>query len=230
MLTRILVLVMALTAAAAPAAAQGRSVGEFIDDTRIAAEVKARLTAEAPSNFVKIDVTSDHGIVTLAGTVDSYEKRATAAQIAGNVKGVKGLVNNVQVAGTAPAPTTAGGPVAGPASGGSSVDATGTVASVDPATGTITLSDGRVLRATDRTAVYQPTTMQSLRPGDRVLVRGAAPATVQAPETRMGTVARVDAAKNELLLTDGTVVRVPAGLVVRRGIERLTLGHVERGA
>src|SRR2546425_1027356 len=112
----------------------------------------------------------------------------------------------------------------------SSVDATGTVASVDASSGTITLSDGRVLRATDRTLVYQPTTVQALKPGDRVLVRGAMPATVRAPESRMGTVSRVDAAKRHLVLTDGSVVRVPSSASVHRGSEHVTLGQIEPGA
>src|SRR6267142_2204861 len=135
--------------------AHARTVGEFIDDTRISAEVTTKLTAESPSNFLKIDVRTESGIVTLSGTVDSYEKRSRAAQIAGGVNVVKGLVNNVRVAGAATPPSSgAGTSSTSPAT--PSVDATGTVASVDPSSGTITLSDGRVLRATDRTAVYQP--------------------------------------------------------------------------
>src|SRR5436190_1652680 len=181
--------------------AHARTVGEIIDDARITAEVMTRLTAESPSNFVKIDVKSESGVVTLSGTVDSLEKRSRAAQITGAVSGVKGLVNNIQVAGAAPAPDTAS---SSSSVGGAAIDATGTVASVDASSGTITLSDGRVLRANDRTAVYQPTNVQALKPGDRVLVRGAAPVTVRAPETRMGTVARVDAARQQLVLTDGT--------------------------
>src|SRR6184192_2185474 len=35
--------------------AHARTVGEIIDDARITAEVMTRLTAESPSNFVKID-------------------------------------------------------------------------------------------------------------------------------------------------------------------------------
>src|SRR5207245_479545 len=38
--------------------------------------------------------------------LDSYEKRSRAAQIASGVNGVKGLVNNIQVAGTAPPPSS----------------------------------------------------------------------------------------------------------------------------
>jgi hyperosmotically inducible protein len=209
--------------------AHARTVGEFIDDTRISAEVTTKLTAESPSNFLKIDVRTESGIVTLSGTVDSSEKRARAAQIAGAVNGVKGLVNNIQVAGAATPPSSgAGTSSTSPAT--PSVDATGTVASVDPSSGTITLSDGRVLRATDRTAVYQPTTVQALKPGDHVLVRGATPATVRAPESRMGTVSRVDTTRRQLVLTDGSVVRVASSASVHRGTERLTLGQVEPGA
>ena len=45
--------------------AHARTVGEIIDDARITAEVMTRLTAESPSNFVKIDVKSESGVVTL---------------------------------------------------------------------------------------------------------------------------------------------------------------------
>jgi len=209
--------------------ARARTVGEVIDDARITAEVITKLTAESPSNFLKIDVKTESGIVTLSGTVDSYEKRSKAAQTAAAVNGVKGLVNNIQVAGAAPPPSSPPGSSTSSAPPTPSVEATGIVASVDPSSGTITLSDGRVLRATDHTAVYQPTSLQALKPGDRVLVRGATPATVRAPETRMGTVSREDAARGQLMLTDGTVVRVPSSAGVHRGGERLTLAQIEPG-
>jgi len=211
--------------------AHARTVGEFIDDARIAAEVTTKLTADSPSNFLKIDVKSESGVVTLGGTVDSSEKRARAAQIAGSVNGVKGLVNNIQVAGAGMPPTTSSsGGVPPVPTGASTIDATGTVASVDASSGTITLSDGRVLRAGDRTSVYQPTTVTALKPGDQVLLRGATPMTVRAPETRMGTVARVDTARQELVLTDGTIVRVPTFANVHRGTERLALSQIDPGA
>lgn len=205
-------------------AAHARTIGEVIDDARIAAEVTAKLTADSPSNFLKINVKSESGIVTLGGTVDSTDKRARAAQIASGVEGVKGLVNNIQVAGAPPTDTSTTSASATP------IDATGTAAAVDPTTGTITLSDGRVLRANDRTSVYQPTTLQNLRPGDRVLVRGATPTIARAPEMRLGTVARVDPVAQELVLTDGTIVRVPTSAVIHRGSERLALGQIDPGA
>jgi hypothetical protein len=43
-------------------------------------------------------------------------------------------------------------------------------------------------------------------------------------------VSRVDAAKRQLVLTDGGVVRVPSSASVHRGAERLTLGQLEPGA
>ena len=72
--------------------------------------------------------------------------------------------------------------------------------------------------------------MQALKPGDHVLVRGATPAIVRAPESRMGTVSRVDTTRRQLVLTDGSVVRVASSASVHRGTERLTLGQLEPGA
>ena len=230
-LTLALVLALGAAALTVPAFAASRTIGQIIDDAAIVAEVKAKLTADKLSNLTRIDVKSENGVVTLGGTVDSSEKRARAAQIAGSVNGVKGLVNNIQVAGAGMPPTTSSsGGVPPVPTGASTIDATGTVASVDASSGTITLSDGRVLRAGDRTSVYQPTTVTALKPGDQVLLRGATPMTVRAPETRMGTVARVDTARQELVLTDGTIVRVPTFANVHRGTERLALSQIDPGA
>lgn len=235
----ILAVVTAVVAVAA-ATGQARTVGQLIDDATIVATVKAKLTADQLSNLTKIDVKADRGIVTLGGTVDSLERRARAAQIAGAVDGVKGIVNDIQVTGSgttsstppSPAPT----PSATPASSDVGVDATGTIAQVDPATGTIALTDGRVLKATSRTVVWQPSTVQALTPGGQVMVRGAAPAGFQPPATtysrewRMGTVSRVDPGANQLVLTDGTVVRVTPATIVQRGADRLSLDQLEPGS
>ena len=78
--------------------------------------------------------------------------------------------------------------------------------------------------------VYQPTTVTALRPGDRVLVRGATPMTVRAPETRMGTVALVDLGRQELVLSDRSIICVPTSANVHRGTDRLGLSQIEPGA
>ena len=214
----------------APAAA--RSVGQVIDDAAITTEVKAKLTADKLSNLTKIEVKTEAGIVTLNGVVDDSERRLRAAQIVSSVNGVKGLVNNIHVAGSTVPAAPAASSVPLP---GSSVDATGIVSHVDPNTGTITLQDGRVLRTTGQTVVWQPSTVQGLRPGSHVLVRDAAPigvhptAAMGAPEWRMGTVRSVDRTAGVVVLNDGTLVRVTPTAVVRRGSERVMLDQLLPG-
>ena len=214
------------TASAAPAVA-ARSVGQVIDDTAITTEARAKLTAEKLSNLTKIEVKTENGIVTLNGVVDDADRRARAAQIVSGVNGVKGVINNIHVAGT----TVPAAPIA---TSGTMVDATGIVSHVDPATGTITLQDGRILRATGQTVVWQPSTLQTLRPGSQILIRDASPLGVQptasvAPDWRMGTVRSVDRAAGVIVLTDGTVVRVAPRAVVRRGNDRVMLDQIAPG-
>jgi hypothetical protein len=235
-LTIAVALVVAVAAAAGPrpVGAADRTIGQIIDDAAIVAEVKAKLTAEQPSNLVKIDVKSDGGVVTLSGTVDSPERRAKAAQIAANVRGVKTVLNNIDVTGTGATAGTSPSPSSAPATASAPVEVTGTVAAVDAATGTITLQDGRVLKATDQTAVWQPTSVGALKPGSQVLVRGAAPvqpgAAAGTRHWRMATVTRVDRASNELVLNDGTAVRVTPATRVHRGSDRVTLDQIPPGS
>src|SRR5688500_5067827 len=99
------VVLAVILAAGAVATAQSRSVGQVIDDVAITTEVKAKLTAEQLSNLTRIGVSTRDGIVTLTGEVDSLERQARAAQIAGGVKGVRGVVNDIQVTAAAVTPS-----------------------------------------------------------------------------------------------------------------------------
>ncbi len=95
-----------------------------------------------------------------------------------------------------------------------SVNATGVVAQADARTGTVTLQDGRVLRVTPGTTLWQPVTVGSLAPGAAVFVRNAQPLDFQpsaARPFRMGTVSSVDAANSRVVLSDGTTVYVRPG-------------------
>lgn len=226
----IVMLAAVLAGGGTPALAQSRSVGEMIDDTSITAEVKTRLTADRLANLTQIGVNTRNRVVTLTGTVDSLERAAHAAQIAGSVKGVRGVVNNILVAAAPGAPS----PPAASVPDQPTVDVTGVVASIDPVAGIITLQDGRVLRVTSQTLVWQPVPVDAVRPGTQVLVRGAVPAVVQSGTTssdwRMGTVRSVDRATSQLVLTDGTVVRVPPSVNIRYGSERLTLEQLGVGS
>jgi hypothetical protein len=98
------------------------------------------------------------------------------------------------------------------------VDATGIVTSVDPRTGTITLQDGRVVRVTPGTTVWQPVTIGSVMPGASVFVRNAEPldfrpgtAPAASRPFQMGTVASVDPSSSRVVLSDGTVVQLRPG-------------------
>src|SRR5712691_7585680 len=129
-----LILIVLIAAGAMAASAQQRSVGQVIDDTTITTEIKAKLTADTLSNLTKIGVNTRDGVVTLTGDVDSLERKARAVQIVSSVRGVRQIVDNVQVLGpTAPPPPTSSLP------GQPTFEATGVVSQVDPSTGTIIL-------------------------------------------------------------------------------------------
>jgi hypothetical protein len=226
----IIVTCMLFVAAASVGPGQARTIGQAIDDAAIVASVKTKLTADQLSNLVRIDVTSNDGVVTLSGTVDTPERRDRIAQLATWAKGVKRVVNNIQVRGDATTPTTVATP---PTS--ARVDATGSVATVEPGAGTLALADGRVLRVTDGTVIWQATSVDALRPGAQVLIRDGTQVSVEgrgasAPTGwRMGTVRSVDRATGQLVLTDGTVVRLTPATIVQRGSERLTLDDLQPG-
>jgi hypothetical protein len=124
--------------------------------------------------------------------------------------------NTIVVQPAAPAQPTAAPRAVAPAR--PSVDATGIVASVDARTGTITLQDGRIVRVTPGTTVWQPVTIGSVMPGASVFVRNAEPLDFRPATTpastqpwQMGTVASVDSASSRVVLSDGTVVQVRPG-------------------
>ena len=103
------------------------------------------------------------------------------------------------------------------APGSARVDATGVVASVDPKSGTITLQDGRVVRMSSGTTLWQPVTVGSMAPGSSLFVRNAEPLDFRpaaAPQNRsyqMGTVSSVDASNARVVLSDGTIVHMSPG-------------------
>jgi hypothetical protein len=123
----------------------------------------------------------------------------------------------------APAPTVATAPPAGtsaaglnPIPGHPPVTTTGVVASVDPATGTVTFRDGRTVKLTDQSKVLQPVNPREVRPGAEVVVRNALPVGVRSASVapgsgkrqRMATVASIDEPNQTVKLMDGTSIKV----------------------
>lgn len=75
----------------------GQSVGQNIDDKTILAAVKTKLVADKASNLTKVNVDVTNGTVYLTGNVESAEQKASAERLAQDVRGVRSVVNNLQV-------------------------------------------------------------------------------------------------------------------------------------
>ncbi len=75
-------------------------------DAQIAGEVQQKIMSDANVPTKQITVTSNNGVVTLTGNVTSDMERASAANDAAQIEGVRTVVNNLSVA-QAQAPTPA---------------------------------------------------------------------------------------------------------------------------
>jgi osmotically-inducible protein OsmY len=67
------------------------------EDTRIEAEIKARLVAEKFANLTRLGVLSSRGVVYLSGTVASPDERTRAEALSRDVRGVGRVVNALEV-------------------------------------------------------------------------------------------------------------------------------------
>jgi hyperosmotically inducible periplasmic protein len=93
----IAVLVLVALAAVACQSATGKSAGATVDDATITASVKSKLVADRAANLTRVDVDTNNGTVYLNGTVETAEQKSKAEQLAWQAKGVKSVVNNLQV-------------------------------------------------------------------------------------------------------------------------------------
>ena len=75
----------------------GKTAGENVSDASISTMVQSKLTADRMSNFTRVDVDTERGVVNLSGVVPSAEQKARAAEIARQVNGVKRVNNNLQI-------------------------------------------------------------------------------------------------------------------------------------
>ncbi len=75
----------------------GKTAGQNVDDATLTAEVKSKLAAERLSSLTRIDVDTERGTVYLNGSVDTPQTKVRAEQLAGQVSGVRQVVNNLQV-------------------------------------------------------------------------------------------------------------------------------------
>lgn len=76
-------------------------------DTQIATDVQQRIQAETALKAEPIQIQANSGVVVLSGNVTSDAARSLAENTAKQVNGVKGVVNNLQLAAAAVAPPSA---------------------------------------------------------------------------------------------------------------------------
>ena len=74
-----------------------RSIGEYVDDVLIKAILKNSYFDQSEKIFFNVDVEVSQGRVLLTGTVDNVDLRIEATRIAWGVKGVKTVINEIQI-------------------------------------------------------------------------------------------------------------------------------------
>ncbi len=101
MMTKKVVTLIAATAllgmAACSATRTQRAPGEQFDDAALLTSVKSALASDPITEAGEINVDVNRGIVKLSGFVDSSKEQAQAVLVAGNVKGVKQVQNDIAV-------------------------------------------------------------------------------------------------------------------------------------
>jgi hyperosmotically inducible protein len=75
----------------------GQTMGEQIDDSYITGAVKTKLASDKLASLTRVEIETNNGVVYLTGQVQSAEQRSHVGSVASQVKGVKRVVNNLQV-------------------------------------------------------------------------------------------------------------------------------------
>jgi virulence-associated protein VapD len=75
----------------------GATLGENIDDGTLTSYVKTKLAEDRLVTLTRVGVETNNGIVYLTGEVETAEQRSHIGSLASQVKGVKKVVNNLQV-------------------------------------------------------------------------------------------------------------------------------------
>lgn len=75
----------------------GETAGENIDDTVLTSQIKAKLADEKLINTTRVSVKTERGVVYLTGAVTTSEERHKVVEIAKNVKGVREVVDHLEI-------------------------------------------------------------------------------------------------------------------------------------
>ena len=75
----------------------GQTVGQNIDDSTLTRSVKTPLAGERVNTLTRVEVETNNGVVVLTGQVQTAEQKSHVGSLTSQVKGVKQVVNNLQV-------------------------------------------------------------------------------------------------------------------------------------
>jgi len=75
----------------------GSTAGVTVEDNLLSTRVKAALLADPEVQDDNIQVQSDHGAITLTGSVENDTQLEQALQVASGVEGVRSVQNNLRV-------------------------------------------------------------------------------------------------------------------------------------
>lgn len=120
---------------------------------------------------------------------------------------------------------------------------TGTVAQVDRQNGVVTLQDGRTVRLSGQSYVWQATPIQAIQPGSQIFIGNVQPAAVApqqpvavAPQQQVapppavvGRVRGVDRTASVIALSDGSYIKVLPTTRVQSGGRTMALSEVRPG-
>ena len=75
----------------------GKTAGQTISDASISTAVQTKLTSDRLSNFPRINVDTERGVVNLSGVVETEAQRARVDRLTRQVEGVVRVNNNLQI-------------------------------------------------------------------------------------------------------------------------------------
>jgi hyperosmotically inducible protein len=92
-----LLLVFAPAYSADAASSKASKAKEYVSDSALTTELKAKFLAEKGLDSLDIKVETSHGVVTLRGQVEREHQSSLAERIARSTKGVRGVKNKISV-------------------------------------------------------------------------------------------------------------------------------------
>jgi len=75
----------------------GATMGQNIDDGNLTSSVKTQLASDRLNTLTRVGVETNNGVVYLTGEVETAEQKSRVGSLASQVKGVRQVVNNLQV-------------------------------------------------------------------------------------------------------------------------------------